>query len=264
MTLFRSLFRRLISAWPWLLAQLFGTLALLLLGLAWTRLSEKNFLLVAATLLLPILLAAAFLFLEAGTLRAFLRPSGESAEPRAPFAWATASLVGWILLFLVFWALLDHYDAHILSWASYLNSKATDRTHLFTFEHISLWLTVAEWLLRWIALPALLLPFAAASAQSAWRIPWRKTLRFLLNWKWGSAIILMALLGVFLPSHFFNAPPSGSVHAQEWHVGLKLAATYLLALSSWILTLAWLAVLFSGNQSPSADGKTSAIDQALN
>jgi len=63
-------------------------------------------------------------------------------------------------------------------------------------------------------------------------------------------VVLAALLAVELPSRFFAAEPSGSVHAQIWHVVLKLIATYLLAMGSWVLLLGWVAVLFGRQQPP--------------
>jgi cytochrome b561 len=74
----------------------------------------------------------------------------------------------------------------------------------------------------------------------------------LWNWRWWLGVLLAALLAVELPSRFFAAEPSGSVHAQIWHVALKLIATYLLAVGSWVLLLGWLAVLF-GRQNPPAE-----------
>jgi hypothetical protein len=52
------------------------------------------------------------------------------------------------------------------------------------------------------------------------------------------------LIGVLLPAQFFTATPKGTVAAQVWAVGFKLAAAYILALSSWVMLLAWYAALF--------------------
>jgi hypothetical protein len=55
------------------------------------------------------------------------------------------------------------------------------------------------------------------------------------------------------PSHFFDGLPRGTVPHQVWAVMLKLAAAYLLAIVSWVLILAWCAVLLS--RSPRAADK---------
>ena len=91
-----------------------------------------------------------------------------------------------------------------------------------------------------------------ASAQWGWRLPLRQG---------DPALVELALVAgrgrcarwcVWLPGRFFAADPHGTVSAQIWHVSLKLAATYLLAVGSWVLLLAWEAVLF-GRQNPRPD-----------
>jgi hypothetical protein len=44
------------------------------------------------------------------------------------------------------------------------------------------------------------------------------------------------------------------VAAQEWKVGLKLAAAYLLGVSAWMLMLGWWAVLFDGQKAGGGAG----------
>ena len=132
-------------------------------------------------------------------------------------------------------------------WAGYLNSHASAhaRATLFTYEHIQSWLTLLVWIFRWIVVPAKVIPHAMASAQWGWRLPWRKLIRLLLNWRWWLAIVVAALVAVELPSHFFTGVPHGTVAHQVWAVILKLAGAYLLAVASWVLLLAWAAVLLS-------------------
>jgi hypothetical protein len=47
--------------------------------------------------------------------------------------------------------------------------------------------------------------------------------------------------------------PSGTVSAQIWHVTLKLAAAYLLEMGSWVLLMAWVAVLLGRQQPPTEE-----------
>jgi hypothetical protein len=65
----------------------------------------------------------------------------------------------------------------------------------------------------------------------------------MLNWRWWLGAVITALVGVWLPSHFFNGEPHGSVAHQMWAVSLKLAGAYLLAIASWVLLLVWGAVV---------------------
>jgi hypothetical protein len=226
----------------WVAAQYLLTLVLILLTLAWTRLPDRHVWQVALSLLIPIVLAISALELQAGTVRAFADDDGH----RVKLVWGAVTLLVWIAVGAAAWALLDWWDDQIPLWAGYLNSKMPRhaRATAFTYEHLQRWLTAIEWIFRWIIVPAKLIPFAAASAQWGWRLPWRRLLRLLWNWRWWLGVVVAALLGVWLPAHFFAGPPHGSVTAQEWSVILKLIGAYVLAISIWVLTLAWWATLF--------------------
>jgi hypothetical protein len=245
--LFRDLFRRLRLSRHWVAAQFGVTLLLILVGLAWTRLPEKHLWQVALSLILPLLLAISALELQAGTMRSLADDDGK----RVKLVWGAATLLLWIAVAWVIWALLDWCDDRIPLWAGYLNSQSSAhaRAKLFTYEHIYLWMTYVEWVFRWVVVPAKVIPCGMASAQYGWRLPLRRVLHLLWNWRWWPGVALAALVAVWLPGHFFAAAPHGTVSAQIWHVTLKLAATYLLAVGSWILLLGWAAVLF-GRQQP--------------
>jgi len=92
--------------------------------------------------------------------------------------------------------------------------------------------------------PAKVIPFAAASAQWGWRLPFQRVMRMLWNWRWWAGVVLAAVVGVWLPGKFFAAMPAGTVSAQIWHVGLKLAGAYVLAVGSWVMLLGWEAAVF--------------------
>ena len=234
--------------WKWVAAQFGITLLLILIALAWTRLPDRHAWQVGLSILIPILLTICALELQAGTVRAFADDDGK----RVKLIWGAVSLLVWIAVGAAAWALLDWCDDQIPLWAGYLNSKAGShaRSATFTYEHIQRWLTCAEWIVRWIVVPAKLIPFAAASAQWGWRVPWRSVIRFLFNWRWWLGVVLASLAGVWLPASFFNKVPAGSVSAQVWAVSLKLLAAYILAVGSWVLLLAWWATLFKSPAQP--------------
>jgi hypothetical protein len=240
---FRDFVRRLRLSVGWAAAQFWALALLLLAGLAWTRLPDKYAWQVFLSLLIPLLLIAALLVLEAGFLRRLLGPQ----EGRARFVTGALMLLAWAAVVWVAWAVLDWCNDQIPLWAGYLNSRASAhaRAKLFTYEHIQTWLTLLVWIWRWIVLPAKVIPHALASAQWGWRLPWRRLIRFMLNWRWWPAVIVAALAGVALPSHFFVAEPHGTVSHQVWAMVLKLIGTFLLAVVSWVLLLAWAAVLLS-------------------
>ncbi|MGD0097282.1 MAG: hypothetical protein ABSB60_12360 [Terracidiphilus sp.] len=247
MNYFKDLFGRLSQSRRWVAAQFIGTPLLILVGIAWTRLPEKHLWQVALTLLVPVLVAISILELNAGTMRSLAGSDGK----RVKLVWGAMTLLVWIAVVWISWMILDWCDDQTTQWASYLNSQAPAhwRARLFTYEHLSHWITILVWIFRWIVVPAKVLPYAMASAQTGYRLPLRRVLQLLWNWRWWPAVAVAALLSVWLPSLFFAADPHGAVSAQIWHVSLKLAATYLLAMISWVLLLAWAAVLF-GRQQP--------------
>ena len=227
------------------------------MGLAWTRLPDKHVWQVALTLLVPLLLAISALELEAGTMRAFADDDGK----RVKLVFGAMALLVWVALFWACWAVLDWCDDQIPQWAGYLNSRgsAGERATVFTYDHLQKWMTLAEWILRWIIVPGKIIPYAIASAQWGWRIPFRRIIRLLLNWRWWPAVVVSALASVLLPGHFFAALPQGTVSHQVWAVSWKLVASYVLVVGCWILLLAWAAVLIACQPEPAED----ALDQQL-
>ena len=244
----RDLISRLRSARLWLLLQLLGLPLLLLLAIGWSRIGEKYLWQVALSLLLPLVIIAALLALQAGTMRRLLAPL---AEHRASFLLATLVLFVWLVVAFLAWHLLDSFDDHVWSWAAWINSKAPagPRGQLLNYSNLQLWLTRIEWFLRWVVIPSIFVPLAMSSAEHGWRLPWRAVLHAMHDWRWLPAVFLLALLGVALPGKFFTYNPHGTLHAQIWTVSAKLIAAYLLALLSWLLLLAWSAVLLRRKES---------------
>ncbi len=258
MSTMNDLLRRLRANLGWVAAQYWATPLIVLAGVGWTRIPERHAWMVGLTLLVPLLMLGATLVLEAGTMRSFL---GQD-ERRVRFALGALTLLVWIAVVGILWFILDWCDDQIPQWASYLNSRAsaTARARVFTYEHIANWLSVLEWIFRWIVVPAKVIPHALASAQWGWRLPWRKLLRMMLNWRWWIGAVIAALAGVLLPSYFFNGQPNGTVTHQVWAVIVKVAGAYLLAIASWILLLAWAAVLLARDEHrPNAPGDDALV-----
>jgi hypothetical protein len=257
MTHLKNMLHRLRLNWKWVAAQFGLTLLLIVITLAWTRLPDKHIWQVALSILIPTLLAISALELQAGTVRALADDDGK----RVKLIWGAATLLIWIAIAAAIWALLDWCDDQIWEWASYLNSKASPqgRVTIFSYQHIGHWFTIAEWIIRWIVIPAKLIPLAATSAQWGWRGPWRRVIRFLFNWRWWRGVVLASLAGVWLPASFFLKVPAGSVSAQVWAVSLKLLGAYILAVGSWTLLLAWWATLFNPSAKPPTEEALVAV-----
>jgi hypothetical protein len=257
---FRDLFRRLRQSLRWVAAQFVLTILLILIGIAWMRLPEKHVWQVLLSLLLPLLVAISALELQAGTMRSLANNNGY----RVKLIWGALSLLFWIGVAWVCWAVLDWCDDQIPQWAGYLNSQtpAHWRAKFLTFEHLSLWMSYVEWVFRWIIVPAKVIPFAITSAQSGWQVPVRRVLQLLCNWRWWLGVMIVALISELLPAHFYSADPHGTVTVQVWHVSLKLTASYLLAITGWVLLLAWAEVLFGCQKPlPESDALTELSDR---
>ena len=234
---------RLRRSWIWIVLQFVLTLVLIAAGYGWTRIGEKNWWQVLLTLFIPLLLTLSLLELEAGTMRSLADDDGK----RVKLVWGAAALLVWVALLMALWTLLDWCDDRIPLWAGYLNSRASadGRATLFTYDHLQLWFTDLEWLLRWVVIPAKMIPYAMASAQWGWRLPLRSILRLLFNWRWWLGAIAAAFVGVSLPGHFFRVLPSGTVSHQVWAVVFKVTGAYLLPVASWVALLTWAAVLLA-------------------
>jgi hypothetical protein len=240
-SLWNDLLRRLRSSVAWVAAQFWALLLIILAGIAWTRLPDRHAWQVGLTLLVPVLLLAVFLFLQAGTMRKLL-----SVEPgRVPLAIGALTLLAWVVVVWFAWWVLDWCDDQIPTWAGYLNSRASAhaRATIFTYDHIQAWLTLLEWILRWIVIPAKVIPCAMATAQWGRRARWRRVIHVLLNWRWWLAVVVASLLCVALPGELFAGVPQGTVAHQVGAVILKLAGAYLLAVACWVLVVGWAAVL---------------------
>jgi hypothetical protein len=234
----------------WIAAQFVGFPLLALAGIGWTRLPEKHAWQVALVLVIPLVLVAAALALKAGLVRRMMAPS----EGRVRLVWGALALLVWMILAWFVWSLLDRYDDHIWQYAAYLNSKAPAwwRGRLFTFAHISAWLTHVEWLLRWVVMPSIVVPLGVSSAVRGWRLHWRSTLHVIHDWRWFFAVLALALVGVGLTGHFFSGAPHGSLSAQVWAVALKLVGAYLIGFFCWIVLLAWVCALLRSKEAAKA------------
>jgi hypothetical protein len=249
----RSAILLLGHSWPWIIVQFAGILVFIVIGLAWTRVSDKSAWDVFLTLALPIVLFIALLLIETATIRRLM----DDKTGRTRLVWATLFFAFWLALGLVAWLLLDWCEDRIPGWASYLNSRfsAQNRATVLTYDHLQRWLTLAEWVFRWIIVPGKLILCAVATSQWGWHMPFRKVLRVMFNWRWWLAVIICSLIAVALPSTFFAGIPNGTVSHQVWAVALKLAATYMLVIAALLTLLAWAAALFSSDNPASESGE---------
>ncbi len=250
---------RVRRAWVWIVLEIVGVALLIALGLVWTRIPEKHWWQVLLTLLVPVVVAAGFVLLQAGTFRGFSRPvADEREQSRRPvsLAWGAGTMVIWLSIGWVLWALLDKFDDSTMDWASYLNSRfgANARAHWASYEHLNRDLNWLGWTLRWVVVPGLLMPLASSATWGLRRLPWRRVLRLFIDWRWWPAVLGCALAGEAWPQTWFSAEPHGSVHEQVTRVIWKLIAAYLLAMVCWVRLLGWTAMLLDDAPARGHDG----------
>jgi hypothetical protein len=240
--------RRLLRARLWAALQFVGIAVFIAIGLVWTRIPEKNAFEVALTLLVPLLVAAGFLALQAMYLRSLLREPETPEQPEVPLVLGALTLLLWIAIGWILSNFLDRFDANTDAWSMYLNSRFDPdyRARVLTYEHISRWLGYAGWFLRWVLVPGVLLPLGCTALFGLRRAPWRHVFRIWIAWRWWLMVLILALIGDVLPKHFFGGDPKGSVQAQIWRVILKFIAAYLVSVLCWVVALAWSAALVIG------------------
>ena len=162
-----------------------------------------------------------------------MRALADDDGRRVKLVWGAVALLVWVALFWACWAVLDWCDSRKPEWAGYLSAQAS------AGEQVQYWLRVAEWVLRWIVVPGKIIAYSMASAQWGWRVPFRKIIRLLLNWRWWAVVVLASLVSVALPAHLFASFLQDPAASQVWEV----AGTYFVAIGCWVLLLAWAAVL---------------------
>src|SRR5208283_4456705 len=104
-------------------------------------------------------------------MRKLLGEARDRDQKRAHFVVGALTLLVWIAVVWLAWAILDWCGDQTELWAGYLNSQAPAalRAKLLTYEHIQLWLAGLVWIFRWIVVPGKAIPYAVASSQWGWR-----------------------------------------------------------------------------------------------
>jgi MFS family permease len=127
----------------------------------------------------------------------------------------------WGALLMLLWAVLASFIAYLLS----------------------LWRAlIAPCVVGLLVAPAILLPLAAASAMWGLRLPWRRLLQLIVEWRWWLGLIAATVMGIALPALLKASMQGDDIF---WKMGLGPVVIGLLAMGSWLLLLGWLAVLFN-------------------
>jgi hypothetical protein len=230
----------------WLI-QFFANPLLFALFVAWLFLPPSNgFYLVLNFILGLALLAAAFL-LHAGTLNYFSDlQSGAPSPLWPPFRRALQHLLPVAICVGVFWVLwifVTYLDSFQDTFPAYLRSTFPVflRRHI-TLSAVANLFSAAIFFARWILAPGFVLPLLLQAADRGFHgfgrqgiTTWRKTVFSLAYWL---VLLLAALLGVLAVDKLMALKPNfkdSTFHGEAFSLALRLAASYLLGLFSWLL-----------------------------
>lgn len=230
----------------WLLQFLVNPL-LFALSTFWLLIPVASAFHIALNILAAVLLLAAFLLLHAGTLNYFYsHPENESAPLRNAFASALRNLLPValcaVVLYLLF-LLASGVGAYTNAFPPYLRSIMPAflrrQVGLSTIQAL---FDALLFLLRWVLVPGLILPFLAGASHSGFRglgrrgfAGWKQTVFSLSYW---GLLLLAALVGVLATQGIMGMTPDfrTSKYAQErTSLILRASASYLLGLSAWML-----------------------------
>jgi len=157
------------------------------------------------------LIMIAALAVQTGMLRSLIRSDARRVRP----IWGALALLLWGILYVIAFSMQDDYLPG------------------------QIW----QWLLSCVVAPAIIFPFAAASAVWGWRLPWRRVLRVMGAWRWWLGVLLAGTIAISTELYFDRLRAYEYVWDVGLVTGLKMGAVDMLETGVWILLLVWLAML---------------------
>jgi len=233
----------------WLL-QFFGGILIALAVVGFLRTGETLGQLILGALLI-LLAAVAWLTLDGGTFNYYLDQQRSQISVLKPaLIRALKHILPLVILACVFFLLrmlVDKLDDYHYSVPGYLRSEfpAWLRRHVSEGRVQNLY-DLFVFFLRWIMLPALLLPFASLCADRGFRgfIALSTWARMLLNRAFWGVLIVASILGILIPSAMLGwrlDPKTATSTSEAIFLGFRLFLGYLLVLGAWLLVSSMLA-----------------------
>lgn len=237
----------------WLLHVL-SNLALLGGIYAWLWIPERSVWQLIGGGVLAILLVVLLVWLHAGTMYHYQRssmvePFGAWASYRAVLPRLPALLLG---AGIAAAALVGGWwlESQVPAAADWLASALTlSRQKPFSPESAGAILAPLAWLVRWYALPLLLLPSAVCLAANGFRGFGFASIRAAVGsltrlWYWACGLVLVGL-GIYLPSVLaaIKPPLDSSLWLQATSMVVRLGVAYLLFVTSWLLLVSLVGTL---------------------
>jgi hypothetical protein len=239
-----------LKSWQLWLVQFAGNAIIIALFLGWLQVPEAHWWQLLFQALLILALIAAVLVLHGGTL-AYFQSAHENRTAQLVPAFQTAlkhvlALAVCVFLLHFAWGWSGHLYNFQTSFPGYLRSEfpawlrrmisepALDNTYTFLL-----------FVLRWVILPGLLLPFLLFCAEKGFRgliafRDWGKTVRNLAYWV---ALIVAAIVGVYFVEVVMGwrlDPTTSTFRGEQASFVMRQLLAYLLALFSWLFVASML------------------------
>jgi hypothetical protein len=257
--------------WRLWLIQFVGNPLLFLLFAGWLLIPVANALYIILNALVAILLIAGIATLHGGTLNYFSdKDTSLHASLKNMFLRALRNVIPILVCaatIYLLWMLVDKFDDLQETVPTYFRSTLSASTR----KHISLpalenTFAVIAFALRWILVPGLILPFAAASSNNGFRGlavgGFRRMRNAIGSFSYWLVLALAAVVGVYATETILDATPNfatSTYHHEMFSLVIRLVISYALALIASMVTCsavgrtAWRAV-FTITQIPREPG----------
>jgi hypothetical protein len=251
--------------WRLWLIQFVGNPLLFLLFAGWLLIPVANTLYIILNVLVAILLIAATATLHGGTLDYFSETDTSLFAPlKRMFLRALRNIVPILIcaaVIFLLWMLTDKFDALQEIFPTYLRStlSASTRKHISVSTLTNIFGATA-FALRWILIPGIFLPFAAAASNNGFRGlavgGFRRMKSAIGSLSYWLILTLAAIVGVCATEIILDSTPNfttSTYHHELFSLVIRLVISYLLALIAWMVTCsavgrtAWSAVLTGTN-----------------
>jgi uncharacterized membrane protein YidH (DUF202 family) len=232
--------------WRLWLLQFVANAAIFLAFVAWLRFPDAHWWQLILQLFLVLLIAVAVLVLHGGTLNYYEsahQVKTASLSPAFLKAFKHAAAIA-VLAFLVhfFEHLIGHLAHYQQTFPGYLRSGFPAwLRRMITESALDNAYALLLFMLVWVVLPGLLLPFALFASSRGFRGlvafgDWRRAIANLLYW---IALVVAAVIGVgssgLIMSWKLN-PKSSTLAGEQASLAIRLFFAYLLAIFAWLLT----------------------------
>jgi hypothetical protein len=233
--------------WRLWLIQFVGNPLLFLLFAGWLLIPVANTFYIILNALVAILFIAATATLHGGTLNYFSERDLSLYVPlKRMFLRALRNIIPILIcaaLVYFLWMLTDKFDDLQETFPTYLRStlSAPMRKHISLFALENTFAVVA-FALRWILIPGIILPFAAAASNNGFRGlgigGFRRLKNAIGSFSYWLILTLAGIVGVYATETILDLTPNfatSTYHHELFSLVIRLVISYTLALIAWMV-----------------------------